>query len=293
MRGVNPQSKIQNPQSKMVRLPHLVAIAALIIALGVNAFAWAMQARAQTPNRAGIIVQMADGSVITRCVAFGEESVTGYELLRRAKLPLVVEVTGMGPAVCKIGDSGCNYPQQSCFCQCNSLDASCTYWAYAQIKDGAWRASPLGAAGSKVRDGDVDGWRWGKGDGASNETPPVISFDEICSAAAQPAQPTSTTLATAQPTTTATRPEPTEQPSATAAPSNTPAPAATATAQPTQAPSPTQVAPTATPLPQPTATQTPQPNSTTNDSALPLLGFGAIVAVLAIGFALVRRRGDA
>lgn len=284
----------------MIRLPHLIAIISLTFALGVNAAAWAAQARAQTPNRAGLIVQMADGSVVTRCVPFSEESISGYELLRRAKLPPVVEVSGMGPAVCKIGDTGCNYPQQSCFCQCNTLDATCTYWAYAQIKDGAWRASPLGAANSKVRNGDVEGWRWGRGDGASNETPPIISFDEICSAAVQPAiqpaaQPTATEMATAQPTSTPVLTE-TPSPAPTDAPSPTPAPAATtAVTEPTQAPSPTPAAPTATPIAtaQPTATPTPQSATTTSESPLPLLGFGAIVAVLVIGFALARRRGSA
>jgi hypothetical protein len=280
----------------MIRLPHLVAAGALVLALGINVIAWAVQARAQTQNRAGLVVQMADGSVVTRCVSFSEESLSGYELLRRAKLPLVVEVSGMGPAVCKIGDSGCNYPQQSCFCQCNTLDASCTYWAYAQFKDGAWRASPIGAAGSKVRNGDVDGWRWGKGDGTTGENPPVISLDEICSAASQPAttQPAATAV---QPTSTnpapAEGPTETALPSPTAAPSTTPAPATTATAKPTQAPSPTQNAPTATALPQPTPTPLAQPDATTTNSPLPLLGFGAIAAVLVIGFALVRRRGDA
>ncbi len=292
----------------MIRLPHLIAMLSLTFALGVNVAAWAAQARAQTPNRAGLIVQMADGSVVTRCVSFSEESISGYELLRRAKLPLVVEVSGMGPAVCKIGDTGCNYPQQSCFCQCNTLDATCTYWAYAQIKEGAWRASPLGASNSKVRNGDVEGWRWGKGDGANNETPLVISFDEICSAAAQPAtQPaaqltateTATEIATAQPTATPARPTltpaPTEMPSPTGAPSSTPAPVATATTESTQAPSPTSTAPTATPIAtaQPAATPEAQTATTTNDSPLPLLGFGAIVAVLAIGFTLARRRGGA
>jgi hypothetical protein len=294
----------------MVRLRHLVAIGSLVIALGINALAWAAQARAQTQNRAGLIVQLADGSVVTRCVSFSEERLTGYELLHRANLALVVEVTGMGPAVCKIDNTGCNYPQQSCFCQCNTLDASCTYWAYAQLKDGAWRPSPLGAAGSVVRNGDVDGWRWGKGDGTTGENPPALSLDEICSAqpAAQPAtQPAATTLpiaTTANPTST---PVPTSTPAP--LPSETPllspepaeALAATSSVEPTAAPSHTpelveELTPTVTALPQPTfaPTATPAPaNDTISNNALPLLGFGAMAAALAIGFTVVRRRGGA
>lgn len=289
----------------MIRLRHLVAIYSLVIALGINALAWAVQARAQTPNRAGLIVQMADGSVVTRCVSFTEESLTGYELLRRAKLPLVVEVSGMGPAVCKISDTGCNYPQQGCFCQCNTLDATCTYWAYAQFKDGTWRPSPLGAAGSKVRNGDVDGWKWGKGDGNTGEYPPAITFDQICSAAAQlpaaqpaTAQPATAQPATAQPATaqstatatqpTSTTPELVEGSTATPLP-----PAATATTKPTQTPSPQENPVTATSLPPPTATPAPQTVEASGNDPLPLLGFGAIAAVLVIGFFAVRRRGGA
>jgi hypothetical protein len=215
----------------MVRLRHLIAIVALVIALGINALAWAAQARAQTQNRAGLVVQMADGSVETRCVSFSEDSLSGYELLSRAGLPLRVEVSGMGPAVCKIGGTGCNYPQQSCFCQCNTLDASCTYWTYAQIKAGAWRASPLGAAGSRVRNGDVDGWKWGKGDGTTMDHPPALSLDAICNA-----------------------------------PNAAPSPASSTSAN---------------------------PASDAGNNALPLLGFGAIAAVVLMGFAVVRRRGGA
>jgi hypothetical protein len=282
----------------MIRLRHIVAIISLIVALGINAAAWAAQARAQTQNRAGLIVQMADGSVITRCVSFSEDSLTGYELLRRAKLPLAVEVGGMGPAVCKIGNTGCNYPQQSCFCQCNTLDASCTYWSYAQIKDGAWRVSPLGAAGSKVINGNVDGWRWGKGDGTTGELPPALAFDQICNA--QPAAQSATLqVATAQATLAAVQPTltplqiSTPLPAPTETPLPTPAPATTSTPAPAVAPSATQPAPTETPLPQPTTVTAAQSTSESANSAMPLLGFGAIVAVLVIGVAVARRRGGA
>jgi hypothetical protein len=304
VRLFNRKSKIEKPNLKMVRLRHLVAISSLVLALGVNALAWAAQARTQTQNRAGLIVQMADGSVVTRCVAFNEESLTGYELLRRARLPMVVEVTGMGPAVCKIGDSGCNYPQQSCFCQCNTLDASCTYWAYAQIKEGAWRPSPLGAAGSKVRNGDVDGWKWGKGDGTTGENPPALTFDEICSAPAAQAAATQPAAlpATAQSAATAFSPTPTPMPISTPAPppSETPlpatAPAATNTAEPTTTPFPSPPPPAATPMLQPTFAPTATParaSDASSNNALPLLGFGAMAAALAIGYTLVRRKRDA
>lgn len=286
----------------MVRLRHIVAIGSLVVALGINAMAWAAQARAQTQNRAGLIVQLADGSVVTRCVSFNEESLSGYELLRRANLPLVVEVTGMGPAVCKIGDTGCNYPQQSCFCQCNTLDASCTYWTYAQLNEGTWRPSPLGAAGSIVRNGNVDGWRWGKGNGDAGEYPPAISFDEICGAPAQAvSQPTAQQVTALPATATAA---PTDMPLITpvetatlvptAMPSATSAPAATATLAASATTAATQPAPTATSMPLPTFSPTATPPSgspSTDNNALSLLGFGAIAAVLVLGFAIVRRRG--
>jgi hypothetical protein len=202
---------------------------------------------AQTQHRAGVVVQFSDGSVTTRCVAFNEDSISGYDLLRRARLPIAVEFGSMGAGICKIGNEGCAYPSQPCFCQCQTLGAGCTYWVYSQLRDGAWTISGLGAGARRVRDGDVDGWAWGKGDGNSGIVPVGVTLDQICSAGAvAEAQPTVVVTNTAVP---ATEAPPTQAPSATPMP-------ASGSASPTPSAATAVVTPTATMEPIATATAT-------------------------------------
>lgn len=132
------------------------------------------------PARAGLVIQMADGSVQERCVALGAEEISGEELLRRAGLPVAVETSLLGTMVCRIGDSGCDYPAESCWCACRLLEGRCVYWAYHSLEEGAWSYARLGAAARRVRHGDVDGWAWGEGGLRSGAAPPLRSFDELC-----------------------------------------------------------------------------------------------------------------
>ncbi len=133
--------------------------------------------RAQQPNRVGLVVDFGDQH-ITRCVEFAESEITGYEVLRRTDLDLVVSASGgMGVAICDINNtSGC--PASDCFCQCKG--STCIYWAYHHLIDGSWQYSQLGASNYEVRDGDVEGWAWGEGSMNDAAAPPVIPFDQIC-----------------------------------------------------------------------------------------------------------------
>jgi len=130
------------------------------------------QARADGPNRAGLVVRFDDEHVYTACIAFSEESLTGLEVLQRSGLNIG---RGFGGgAVCRIEELGCE--GDNCFCQCTGAD--CRYWAYFRRgPDGTWKYSQVGAGDAIVRDGDVEGWSWGPGVQAP---PPAISLDEIC-----------------------------------------------------------------------------------------------------------------
>jgi len=143
-----------------------------------------VQAQETPPHRAGLVVVHGDGRVVTRCVTFEGESITGADLLRRSGLPVVLSVFGgMGEAVCAIDGEGC--PAEDCFCQCKG--GACAYWTYSHLQpDGTWSISVVGAGAWRLRDGDVDGWVWGDG----SVTPPSLSFDEICGASPSPS-PTS------------------------------------------------------------------------------------------------------
>lgn len=155
---------------------------------------------AQEEQRAGLVIIHGDGSVTTQCVAFTEESLTGAELLTRSGLELAVEASSMGGTICQIDGEGCDFPAESCFCQCQG--SPCVYWSYWRWQDGAWQYSNAGAGNTTVRDGAVEGWRWGLGTVDKAEPPPVVTFADICGAGAAPVEgspPTSLATATTVP----------------------------------------------------------------------------------------------
>ncbi|MCB0034314.1 MAG: hypothetical protein KDE51_09855 [Anaerolineales bacterium] len=134
----------------------------------------------ETPplHQAGLVIDHGDGRVDTHCVAFAEEEISGAELLQRSGVPLVIGGGGgMGAAVCSLADTGC--PADDCFCDCPG-GADCVYWSYWLLREGEWRYAAIGANGSKVRHGDVQGWVWGPGT-VTEATPPLsTSIDQIC-----------------------------------------------------------------------------------------------------------------
>jgi MYXO-CTERM domain-containing protein len=128
----------------------------------------------QEPNRAGLAVQFPDGHVETACIAFTEDDISGADLLARSGLLAILDYSdGLGAKVCKIGETGCNYPGEDCWCQCQG--SPCAYWNYWVLQDDRWTYSPLGASSRHLNNGDVDGWAWGDG-----QLPPQTSLDEIC-----------------------------------------------------------------------------------------------------------------
>jgi hypothetical protein len=149
-------------------------------------------ARAQQTNRVGLVVRHGNGNTITRCVAFGEPEISGYDVLNRSGLDVVASLdAGMGYAICAIDGEGCS--AGNCFCECQG-GGTCVYWAYYHLQGGSWQYSGLGASSYKVRDGDVEGWAWGEGSMGGGAEPPVITFEEICASPATdtPVPPTDT-----------------------------------------------------------------------------------------------------
>jgi hypothetical protein len=198
----------------------VICLALIVLLAPPAAGAGLLDARAQQPNRVGLVVRFGDGSAITRCVEFSEPEITGYDVLERSGLDIVAAFdSGMGAAVCAIEGTGCS--AEECL-TCSYPN----YWSYWYLNSGSWVYSPAGASVHKVHDGDVEGWSWGIG-----EPPPAASFDQVCAS------------------------PPTDTPT----PTNTPVPPTAASRQPGAPPplppiaSPT---PTATPAP-PTATPPP------------------------------------
>jgi energy-coupling factor transport system substrate-specific component len=256
-------------------LARAIAFAALLLAPAAAADG-SVQAQAPEDARAGIVIDFGDGAVHTACVDLGADGqATGEEVLTAAGFDVLIEYSAQGGAVCKIGAQGCNFPDQSCWCEC--ISSPCVYWAYNHLQDGQWLYSTLGASSYMVHAGDVDGWAWGAGTIAQGAQPPVVTFDQICVPPTATPAPTPTTT----PTTAATAwvPWPTSTPTptdaATPTPTWTPLPTAAATAAPTIAPTQTPTAipavtlqPTAPPTPGVTATPSTAP---TSNSPAPVL----------------------
>jgi hypothetical protein len=141
-------------------------------------------AMADGPVQVGLYIQYEDGSAFTQCVELDGPDATGLDVLQQAGLGLIYEPGSLvGSAVCKIGETGCDYPAEDCFCQCPGNP--CHYWTYWYAEGGEWKLSSLGASNRAMRDGDVEGWVWGDG---KTRPPAEILAQGICSA---PQSPTS------------------------------------------------------------------------------------------------------
>jgi hypothetical protein len=147
--------------------------------LGLWASLLALSASADEPNRAGLAILFEDGRLVTRCVQFPGEEITGADLLAASGLQLIIDSSrGLGITVCKVEGLGCDYPAETCFCQCMGK-GPCRYWNYfyRDPGDAEWTYSPLGALLRKAGAGSVDAWVWGDG-----HTPPdlALAFETAC-----------------------------------------------------------------------------------------------------------------
>lgn len=208
----------------MRRLSHLAALAILLAMAAAAAFAQ------PAPHRAGLVVQYGDGGVETACVSFAEDEISGLDLLERSGLPVIVQQSGLGAAVCKIGREGCDYPAEGCFCARDGARA--IYWAYQTRAGDGWRYSVVGAADVAVHDGDVNGWAWGAGDSSAGAQPPALGIDAICAPAPTARAPTGAPAAAASPRATAAAPPAATVAAAQAPPVPSPAPAPAAGSSP-------------------------------------------------------------
>lgn len=135
-------------------------------------------ATAQEPNHAALVVALEGGLTVTRCVAFEEEQISGFELLNRSGLAVEAGTGGLGTAVCRIEETGC--ASANCFCQCKG-GGDCRYWSYWHFVDQEWQYAQVGAGSYLVGDGAIEGWTWGPGSVDGAVEPPVVVFGEVCS----------------------------------------------------------------------------------------------------------------
>jgi hypothetical protein len=164
------------------RIASLVALGAIACApllVGVGA------ARAVPVHRAAVIVE-GDGQTHRVVVEFTEDSISGLELLRRAGAdPVVYAYSGIGGAVCRLFGVGRD-AGPDCL---GGTGGDARYWAYFRASAGttAFRYASVGGGSTSVRDGDVEGWRFGTG-----AAPTYASIDTILGIAPPPTVPPTT-----------------------------------------------------------------------------------------------------
>jgi len=239
---------------KQIARTAMTSLVAAVMALAVLAVP---ADAAGGPHRSGLLIVHSGGRVSQRCVEFTEDTIDGLALLQRSGLDLNVDATNsVGVAVCRIDNEGCAFPDQECFCEC--LGATCVYWSYWRLAQGGdWQYANMGASSGIVRNGDVDAWVWGAGNGAASLLPPV-SFDDVCAPVAPTATPTATV--TRPPTVLwypSDTPEPDPTSTATATSASLVAIATATPAETTATPSPTRVAPPAAASPVPSLAGSP------------------------------------
>jgi hypothetical protein len=148
-------------------------------------------------NQAGLVVQFGDGSLRTTCVDLGPDGqATGEDLLRASGYETLIDYgSGFGGGtVCKVGNEGCDFPAEKCFCECTMKPGDpCVYWSYFHLLDGQWRYSIQSLSNYVVRPGDVEAWVWGLGSAGAGVAPPSVAFEQICDPPPQATQPPSAT----------------------------------------------------------------------------------------------------
>lgn len=168
-------------------------------------------AAASELHHAAVVIDTGDGGTVRKfCLAFPEDSITGAEALRRIESDAVfASYGGKGQAVCALCGVGC--PSGDCFCDRSK------YWGYFRAGPGGepYTFSRAGVSATTVRDGDVEGWRWGTGD-----PPPAATVGEVCDVPEPPVRsasasgPTTTPAPAPAPSTTTTAATPGADPPA-------------------------------------------------------------------------------
>ncbi len=121
----------------------------------------AIPAQASTVHRAIVVVDTGQG-VFTRSITFESETITGIQALELAGAqPVVWSYATQGGAVCRLFGIG-----RDAGPGCLGGDGGdARYWAYYRAVSGATKFtySQVGAGATTVRDGDIEGWKFGLG----------------------------------------------------------------------------------------------------------------------------------
>ncbi len=146
-----------------------LAVVALLAALLMAASPVSGQAE---PGSVGVLVQLADGTVLTRYLEL-DTPVDRLTALEESGLSF--ETAYGGDAVCKIEDEGCRGSDDECWCQCTFIEGEpCFFWIYFPMSEdgsgwGDMNVWPL----PELDAGDVSAWVWGEVDISSTPWKPL------------------------------------------------------------------------------------------------------------------------
>jgi hypothetical protein len=148
-------------------------------------------------NHAALVIEHGDGSVVTRCVTFDANQITGEQLLNSSRIPWSSQTFGgFGDAVCAIDGEPVSYVD------CLGKDR---YWAvFVARAGGSWQLANEGISTLTLGDGDAEGFRYVP---ASGIPAAPVSASGVCAAAAPTptASPAPTATSMSTPSTTPTR----------------------------------------------------------------------------------------
>jgi len=131
-------------------------------------------------HRAGLVIEHASGRLVTRCVTFVEDQISGFALIQRSGLSDQAQSYGsMGQAVGQHDGEPSPVPA-------NCLGTG-PYWQYLHRAGTRWVPSQLGASEWILRDGDMDGWHYSD---RAGQMLPALTVEQIC---APPPRPTAST----------------------------------------------------------------------------------------------------
>jgi hypothetical protein len=132
-------------------LPIAAALAALAsLAPGTPA---ASPCAAAGSHSAALVVEHADGSTVTRCVAFDTDAISGEQLLTLSGIGWSSQSFGdFGDAACALDGEPARYAE------CPGKDR---YWAvFVAQAGGSWQLANVGISALALHDGDAEGFRY-------------------------------------------------------------------------------------------------------------------------------------
>ncbi len=131
-------------------------------------------------DHAALAVEHSDGSIVTRCVAFNADTISGEELLNKSGVAWSSQTfSSFGDAVCALDGEPARYVD------CLGKDS---YWAlFVSRGGGPWQLSSVGISSLTLGNGDAEGFRYVP---ASGVPAAPVSAAGVCVAAA--ATPTAT-----------------------------------------------------------------------------------------------------